>query len=163
MGFSNLNHLTRTLLFLALSMVFLSCWNEQKYPLTRMEEVFIHMAKKRTVMCLCGVTGCSGHVDRTLRSVHPKLQCLQCDRTLASIRSALTGRVRSHFSLTGCLLYLTGRWILRVRSVLTGRVRSLISSSGTLLESTERCLSASSHLTTPASGRTERNHLGQMN
>ena len=30
LGFSNLNHLTRTLLFLALTNVFLSYWNEQK-------------------------------------------------------------------------------------------------------------------------------------
>ena len=59
------------------------------------------------------------------------------------------------FSLTGCLLYSTGRWTLRVRSALTGRVRSQIYSSETLLESTERCLSAS--------GRTRRNLLGQMN
>ena len=34
-------------------------------------------------MCLYGVTGRSGHVDRTRQSVHPELQCLQCDRTLA--------------------------------------------------------------------------------
>ena len=73
LGFSNLNHLTRTLLFLALSKVFLSYWNEQKYPHTRLEEVFITPAEKRTVMCLCGVTGRSGHVDRTLRSVYPEL------------------------------------------------------------------------------------------
>ena len=59
-GISNLNHLTRTLLFLALSKVFLSCWNEQKYPHTRMEGVFITLAEKQTVMCLCGVTGRSG-------------------------------------------------------------------------------------------------------
>ena len=45
---------------------FLGCWNEQKYPHTRMEEVFISMTEKRTVMCLCGVTGRSGNVDRTL-------------------------------------------------------------------------------------------------
>ena len=32
-------------------------------------------------MCLCGVTGRSGHVDRTRRSVHPEFQCLKCDRT----------------------------------------------------------------------------------
>jgi len=63
-----------SLLFLALSRVFLSCWNEQKYPLTRMEEEFITLVEKRIVMCLCGVTGCSGHVDRTLRSVLPDLQ-----------------------------------------------------------------------------------------
>ena len=31
-------------------------------------------------MCLYGVTGRSGHVDQTLRSVYPELQCLQCDR-----------------------------------------------------------------------------------
>ena len=73
--------LTRTLLFLALSKVFLSCWNEQKYPLTRMEGVFITLVEKRTVMSLCGVTGRPGHVDRTLRSVLPELQCLSCDRT----------------------------------------------------------------------------------
>ena len=54
------NHLTKTLLFLALSKVFLSCWNEQKYPLTRMEEVFITLVEKRTIMCLYGVTECYG-------------------------------------------------------------------------------------------------------
>ena len=48
-----------------------------------MEEVFIIWAEKQTIMCLCGVTERSGHVDRTRRSVHLKLQCLQCDRTLA--------------------------------------------------------------------------------
>ena len=46
-----------------------------------MEEVFITWAEKRTVMCLYGVTGRSGHVDRTCRSVHPELKWLQCDRT----------------------------------------------------------------------------------
>ena len=46
-----------------------------------MEEVFITPAEKRTVMCLCGVTGHSGHVDRTLRSVLPELQWLSVDRT----------------------------------------------------------------------------------
>ena len=50
-------------------------------PHTRVEGVFITWAEKRTVMCLCGVTGHSSHVDRTRRSVHPELQCLQCDRT----------------------------------------------------------------------------------
>ena len=40
--------------------MFLSCWNEQKYPHTRVEVVFITPAEKRTVMCLCGVTGRSG-------------------------------------------------------------------------------------------------------
>ena len=111
-GFSNLNHLTRTLLFLALSKVFLSCWNEQKYPHTRVEGVFITWVEKRAVMCLYGVTGRSGHVDRTLRPVHPELQCLQCDRTLASVRLALTGHVRSRFSLSGTLLESTGCWHL---------------------------------------------------
>ena len=72
LGFSNLNHLTRILLFLALSKVFLNCWNEQKYPLIRMEEVFIHPVQKQTVMCLYGVTGRSGHVDQTHRSVFPE-------------------------------------------------------------------------------------------
>jgi hypothetical protein len=93
-GFLNLNHLTRTLLFLALSKVFLICWNEQKYPHTRVEVLFITSAKKRTVMCLYGVTGRSGHVDRTL----------------ASVRSALTGRVRLHFFLSRTLLESTRRW-----------------------------------------------------
>ena len=46
-----------------------------------MEEVFITLVEKQTVMCLCGVTGHSGHVDRMLRSVLPELQCLSCDRT----------------------------------------------------------------------------------
>ena len=32
-------------------------------------------------MCLYGVTGLSGHVDRTLRSVQPAHQCLSVDRT----------------------------------------------------------------------------------
>ena len=60
-----------------------------------MEEVFITLVEKRTVMCLYGVTGRSGHVDRTLQSVLPELQCLSCDRTLDSVQSTLTGRVRS--------------------------------------------------------------------
>ena len=68
--------------------MFLSYWNEQKYPHTRMEVVFITPAEKRTVMCLYGVTGRSDHVDRTLRSVHPELQCLKCDRTLDRVRTA---------------------------------------------------------------------------
>ena len=46
-----------------------------------MEVVFITWAEKPTVMCLCGVTRCSGHVDRTLRSVLLEIQCLSCDRT----------------------------------------------------------------------------------
>ena len=70
-----------------------------------MEEVFITMAKKQTVMCLYGVTGRSGHVDRTLRSVLPELQCLKCDRTrpvmifplwnLTGVDRTLAPRVRS--------------------------------------------------------------------
>ena len=68
-----------------------------------MDEVFISMAKKQTVMCLCGVTGCSGHVDRTLQSVLPELHVVfplwnltGVDRTLGlSVRSTLTGHVRS--------------------------------------------------------------------
>ena len=44
--FGILNHLTRTLLFLALSKVFFSCWNEQKYRHTRVEVVFITWAEK---------------------------------------------------------------------------------------------------------------------
>ena len=130
-----------------------------------MEVVFITWAKKRSVMCLCGVTGHSDHVDQTRRSVYPKLQCLQYDRTLANVRSALSGRVRSQFTLTGTLLMSTERWtssvrslaeqrsvsnrnLIRVRSALTGRVRSGFSLSGTLLESTERWPSASGHSTT---------------
>ena len=46
-----------------------------------MEVVFITLTEKQIVMCLCGVTGRSGHVDQTRRSVHPELQCLKCDRT----------------------------------------------------------------------------------
>ena len=76
LGFSNHKHLTRTLLFLALTNVFLSYWNEQKYPLTRRDQVFITAAEKRTVMSFYGVTERSGHVDRTLRSVQPADQCL---------------------------------------------------------------------------------------
>ena len=103
MRFSNLNHLTRILLFLALSKVFLRCWNEQKYPHTRMEEVFITPAEKQTVMCLCGVTGRSGQFSSNT-------SVLSCDRTLDSVRSALTRRVRSRFSLSGTLLESTGCW-----------------------------------------------------
>ena len=51
----------------------------------------------------------------------------------------------------------------RVRSALTGHVRSQIPFSRTLLESTGRCLSASGHLTDPASGHTERCLLDQVN
>ena len=47
-----------------------------------MEVVFITPAEKRTVMYLCGVTGRSGHVDRTLQSVQPAHQCLSVDQTL---------------------------------------------------------------------------------
>ena len=36
-------------------------------------------------MWLYGVTGRSDHVDRTLRSVLPELQCLSCDRTRPDI------------------------------------------------------------------------------
>ena len=60
-----------------------------------MEEVFITMAEKQTVMCLYGVTRRSDHDDQMLWSVLPELQCLSCDRTLDSVRSALTGHVRS--------------------------------------------------------------------
>ena len=82
----------------------------KKYPLTRMEEVFIHLCSKRTIMCLYGVTGCSGQVDQMLRSDLPVTQCLSGDRTLDSVRSALTGHVRSRFSLSRTLLESTGRW-----------------------------------------------------
>ena len=44
-------------------------------------------------MCLCGVTERSGHVDRTLQSVHPELQCLKCDRT-RSVNSDRTLRIQ---------------------------------------------------------------------
>ena len=57
-------------------------------------------------MCLYGVTGCSGHVDRTVRSVLPDLQCLSCDRTrpamifplwnLTGVDRTLGPSVRSH-------------------------------------------------------------------
>ena len=48
------------LTLLGIFKVCFSCWNEQKYPHTRVEVVFITWAEKRTVMCLCGVTGRSG-------------------------------------------------------------------------------------------------------
>ena len=102
-------------------------------------------------MCLYGVIGRSGQVDRTLRSVHPPLISLSCDRTLTSVRSALNGRIRSQKLPSGTLLMLTGLWTLAsdhfaaqhpvssrnltsVWSALTGRVRSGFSLSGTLLE-----------------------------
>ena len=50
-------------------------------------------------MCLYGVTGRSGHVDWTLRSVHPELQCLQCDRTRPIVIFPLWNLLES-----------TGRW-----------------------------------------------------
>ena len=46
------------------------------------------------------------------------------DINQSRVRSPLTKRVRSHFFLTGCLLYSTECWTLRVRSALTGCVRS---------------------------------------
>ena len=73
--------------------MFLSCWNEQKVPpLTRIEEVFIHPCSKRTVMCLCGVTGRSGQFSPN-----------------SSVK-VVTGHVRSWFSLSGTLLESIGRW-----------------------------------------------------
>ena len=50
--------------------------------------------------------------DRTLRSVHPVTEQLSGDRTLSSIQSALTGRVRSRFSLSRTLLESTRCWHL---------------------------------------------------
>ena len=50
-------------------------------------------------MCLYGVTGRSGHVDRTHRSVYPELQCLQCDRTRPIVIFPLWNLLES-----------TGRW-----------------------------------------------------
>ena len=109
MGFSNLNHLTRTLLFLALSKVFLSCWNEQKVPPhTSGGSIYNIGLKTNRYVPLWS--------DRTLQSVHPELQCLQCDRTLGNIRSALTGRVRSTLVRFQRGKITTGH----VRSVLTG-------------------------------------------
>ena len=46
------------------------------------------------VMCLYGVTGRSGHVDRTLQSVLPELQCLSIDRTRPVT-------ISPHWNLTG--------------------------------------------------------------
>ena len=125
-------------------------------------EVFITPHSKQTVMCLCGVTGHSGQVDRMLRSVHPPLCSLSCDRTLASVRSALTGRVRSRKLSSRTLLMLNGlchpasgyfaaqhpvnsRNPTSLRSALTGRVRSGCSLSGTLLELTGLWHPASGH------------------
>ena len=137
-----------------------------------MEVVFIIWAEKRTVMCLCGVTGRTGHVDQTHRLVYSELQCLQCDRTLAS--------VRSQFSLTRTLLMSTGRWTSRVRSLAEQRpvsnrnlisvrsalirhVRSEFSLSRTLLESTRRWPSVSGDMTSQRSVTSRCFHLGQMN
>ena len=145
-----------------------------------MEVVFITPTEKQTVMCLCGVTEHSSHVDRTLRLVHPELQWLSVDRTLDSVRSALTGRVRSRFPFTGTLLMSTGRWTPRVRSLaeqrpvssrnlinvqsaLIGRVRSGFSLSRTLLELTGRWPSASGTMTSQRPVTSRRFHLGQMN
>ena len=142
--------------------------------------VFITPTEKRTVMCLYGVTGRSGHVDRTLQSVHPELQWLSVDRTLADVWLALTGRVRSCFPLTGTLLMSTGRWTSRVWSLaeqrpvssrnlisvwsaLTGRVRSGFSLFRTLLESTGHWSLASGDLTSQCPVTSRRYHLGQMN
>ena len=66
------------------SKVFLSCWNEQKCPHTRMEEVFITWAEKRTVMCLWGVTGRAGQFtpNSSVYSVTERCQRPVCtDRT----------------------------------------------------------------------------------
>ena len=88
--------------------------------------------------------------DRTLRSVHPPFSSLSCDRTLTSIRSTLTGRVRSQKLPSRTLLMLTGLWhpksghfaaqrpvssqnLTSVRSALTGRVWSQKLLSETLL------------------------------
>ena len=127
-----------------------------------MEEVFIHLCSKQTVMCLCGVTGRSDQGDRTLRSVHPPLSYLSCDQTLTNVRSALTGRVWSQKLSSGTLLMLTGLWnpvsghfaaqrpvssrnLTSVRSALTGHVRSGFSLSRTLLELTGLWHSAFGH------------------
>ena len=51
------------LALLALSKVFLSCWNEQKQLHTRVELLFKRQPEKRTVMSFCGVTGRSGQFN----------------------------------------------------------------------------------------------------
>ena len=61
-------------------------------------------------MCHCGVTERSGQVDQMLRSVLPATEQLSYDRTLTSIRLALTRHVRSQKLLSGTLLMLTGHW-----------------------------------------------------
>ena len=78
-----------------------------------MEVVFITSAEKRTVICLCGVTGRSGHVDWTLRSVLPELQCLSGDQTRPVVIFPLWNLIRVDQTLG-----------LSVWSTLTGRVRS---------------------------------------
>ena len=112
---------------------------------------------------LCGVTGRSGQGDRTLRSVLPATEPLSCDRTLTSVRSALTGRVRSRKLLSRTLLMSTGHWHLEsshfvvqrpvskwivtsIRSALTGRVRSGFSLSRTLLKLTGLWHPVSGHI-----------------
>ena len=47
-----------------------------------MELLFIRQPEKQTVMSFCGMTGCSDHIDRTLRSVQPAQQFSSDDRTL---------------------------------------------------------------------------------
>ena len=91
--------------------------------------------------------------DRMLRSVLPATVQFSCDRTLTSVRSALTGHVWSQKLLSGTLLMLTGLWhpasghfaaqrsvssrkLTNVRLALTGHVRSGFFLSGTLLELT---------------------------
>ena len=104
------------------------------------------------------MTGRSGQLYPPLCQKEP----LSSDRTLTSVRSALTGRVRSRKTLSRTLLMLTGRWhpesghfavqcpisyriLTNVRSALTGRVQSGISLSGTSLELTGRMHPASGH------------------
>ena len=61
-------------------------------------------------MCHYGVIERFGQCDQTLWSVLPTTEQLSCDWTLTSVRSALTGRIRSRLSLSGTLLESTRHW-----------------------------------------------------
>ena len=88
-------------------------------PHTRVELLFIRQPEKQTVMSFCGVTGRSGHVDRTLRSVQPAHQCLSVDRTLTG--SITTDRTRPVALNPHWMLTVLDRTLARVHPVLTGR------------------------------------------
>ena len=139
-------------------------------------EVFITPHSKQTVMCHCGVTGCSDQGDRMLRSVLPTTEQLSCDRTLSSVRSKklpsrtllmLTGlwHPASDYFATQCPV--SSRNLTSIRSALIGHVRSRFFLSRTLLMLIElwhptsdhfaaQCLVSSLNLTSVRSALTRR-------